>query len=45
MVELASVALPGVAGLVAITAAGGAVGYRQANSGRYIRADAARFLT
>jgi hypothetical protein len=43
-VDLLSVALPGVAGLVAITAAGSAVGYRQANSGRYLRADAARFL-
>ena len=42
--ELAVVALPGIAGLLALTASGGVVGYRQANSGRYLRADAARFL-
>jgi hypothetical protein len=44
VVELATVALPGIAGLLAITASGGVIGYRQANSGRYVRADAARFL-
>jgi hypothetical protein len=42
--ELAIVALPGVAGLLAITASGGAIGFRQANSGRYLRSEAARFL-
>jgi hypothetical protein len=42
--ELAIVALPGIAGLLAITASGGAIGFRQANSGRYLRSDAARFL-
>ena len=42
--ELAIVALPGVAGLLAITASGGAIGFRQANSGRYLRAEASRFL-
>jgi hypothetical protein len=44
-VELATMALPGVAGLLAITAGGSVIGYRQANSGRYLRADSARFLT
>jgi hypothetical protein len=42
--ELAVVAVPGIAGLLALTASGGMLGYRQANSGRYLRADAARFL-
>jgi len=42
--ELAIVALPGIAGLLAITASGGAIGFRQANSCRYVRSDAARFL-
>jgi hypothetical protein len=42
--QLAAVALPGLAGLIAITASGGVIGYRQANSGRYLRSDAARFL-
>jgi hypothetical protein len=42
--ELATVALPGIAGLLAITASGGVIGYRQANSGRFVRADTARFL-
>jgi hypothetical protein len=42
--ELAIVALPGVAGLLAITASGGAIGFRQANSGRYLRSEAGRFL-
>jgi hypothetical protein len=40
--ELALVALPGLAGLVAITAGGGMVGYRQANSGRFLRQNAER---
>lgn len=42
--ELAIVALPGVAGLLAITASGGAIGFRHANSGRYLRSEASRFL-
>jgi hypothetical protein len=42
--EVASIALPGVAGLLAITASGGVIGYRQANSGRKLRSDATRFL-
>jgi hypothetical protein len=36
--------LPGIAGLLALITSGGVLGYRQANSGRYLRADAARFL-
>ncbi|GAB7067570.1 hypothetical protein H7J06_14740 [Mycobacterium hodleri] len=43
--ELAMVAIPGLAGLLALTFGGGVIGYRQANSGRYLRTDAARFLT
>jgi hypothetical protein len=42
--EVAVIAVPGLAGLLALTASGGVLGYRQANSGRYLRADAARFL-
>lgn len=42
--QIAMVAIPGLAGLIAITASGGVIGYRQANSGRYLRSDAARFL-
>jgi hypothetical protein len=42
--QIATVALPGVAGLIAVTVSGGMIGYRQANSGRYLRSDAARFL-
>jgi hypothetical protein len=45
MVELTSVALPGLAGLLALTVSGGVIGYRQANSVRYLRSDAGRFLT
>ena len=40
----AMVAVPGLAALIAITFGGGVIGYRQANSGRYLRTDAARFL-
>jgi hypothetical protein len=43
--ELAMVAVPGLAGLLAVTFSGGLIGYRQANSGRYLRTGAARFLT
>lgn len=43
--ELALLALPGVAGLLVLTASGGVIGYRQANSARLFRAQsAARFL-
>lgn len=43
--ELAMVALPGVAGLMFLTVSGGVIGYRQANSSRYVRSAAvARFL-
>jgi hypothetical protein len=43
--ELAAVALPGVTGLMFLTFGGGFIGYRQANSGRFIRAQGAeRFL-
>jgi hypothetical protein len=42
--ELAAIALPGVAGLLCITFSGGVIGYRQANSTRFVRSDAARFL-
>jgi hypothetical protein len=43
--ELAAVALPGVAGLLFLTFGGGVIGYRQANSSRYLRtAGAERFL-
>jgi hypothetical protein len=42
--ELALVAIPGLAALLAVTFGGGVIGYRQANSGRYLRTDAARFL-
>lgn len=43
--ELAIVALPGGAGLVFLTAGGGVIGYRQANSSRYVRSTSvARFL-
>ncbi len=43
--ELSVVALPGVAGLMFLTFSGGVIGYRQANSARFIRtAGAARFF-
>jgi hypothetical protein len=45
MGELSLVALPGVAGLMVLTLSGGVIGYRQANSARYLRASSAsRFL-
>jgi hypothetical protein len=44
MGELAIVALPGIAGLLAITVSGGVIGYRQADSGRHLRTGAARFM-
>ncbi len=44
-VELAVVALPGVAGLLFFTFGGGVIGFRQANSVRFLRAQGdARFL-
>lgn len=42
--ELALLALPGLAGLLTLTLSGGVIGYRQANSGRFLRQDAVRFL-
>jgi hypothetical protein len=43
--ELALLALPGTAGLLVLTLSGGVIGYRQANSTRFIRTQsAARFL-
>lgn len=42
--ELATVAVPGLAALIAVTFGGGVIGYRQANSGRYLRTGAARFV-
>ena len=43
--QLAAVALPGVAGLMFLTFGGGVIGYRQANSIRFIRVQGAeRFL-
>jgi hypothetical protein len=43
--EIAAVAVPGVAGLLFLTFSGGMIGYRQANSVRYVRtAGADRFL-
>lgn len=42
--ELAAVALPGVTGLLALTLSGGVIGYRQANAGRYLRQESARFV-
>jgi hypothetical protein len=43
--EIAAVAAPGVVGLLFLTFSGGVIGYRQANSGRYVRtAGADRFL-
>jgi hypothetical protein len=43
--EIAAVAVPGTTGLVALTALGGVLGYRQAKSGRALRATGTgRFL-
>lgn len=42
--ELATVAVPGLAALIVVTFGGGVIGYRQANSGRYLRTGAARFV-
>lgn len=45
LAELTAVALPGVAGLVLLTFGGTVIGYRQANSTRFVRtAGAERFL-
>jgi hypothetical protein len=45
LAEVAGLALPGVAGIVALTAVGGLVGYRQAKAGHAVRsAGTARFL-
>jgi hypothetical protein len=43
--ELAGIALPGATGLLFLTVSGGFIGYRQANSARFLRAQGAeRFL-
>ncbi len=43
--EVAALAVPGVVGLLALTAFGGVVGYRQARAGHLVRAaGTARFL-
>jgi len=43
--RLAGAALPGIAGILLMTFAGGVVGYRQASAGRMIRSTAAaRYL-
>lgn len=45
LAQIAAVALPGVAGLALLTFGGGVIGYRQANSVRFVRtAGAERFL-
>lgn len=45
LAQVAAVALPGVAGLIVLTFSGGVIGYRQANSVRFVRtAGAERFL-
>lgn len=45
LAEIAAVALPGLAGLIFLTFSGGVIGYRQANSTRFVRtAGAERFL-
>jgi hypothetical protein len=45
LTQIAALALPGVAGLAALTGAGGLVGYRQAKAGFALRAAGiARFL-
>jgi hypothetical protein len=43
--QMAAVAVPGVMGILALTAAGGLLGYRQARAGRTVRASgSARFI-
>jgi hypothetical protein len=42
--QVATIAVPGLMGLLALTASGIVTGYRQANSQRFVRAEAARFL-
>lgn len=43
--ELLALALPGLAGIMALTAAGGLIGYRQAKAGHaLLAAGSARFL-
>ena len=45
MSQIAAVAVPGVAGILVLTGAGGFVGYRQAKAGRAVRtAGTARFI-
>jgi hypothetical protein len=43
--QMAAVAVPGVMGILALTGAGGLLGYRQARAGRTVRAGgSARFV-
>ncbi|HZQ30295.1 MAG TPA: hypothetical protein VFB19_00990 [Mycobacterium sp.] len=45
MAQITSLALPGIAGILLVTAGGGFIGYRQARAGHVIRAEGiARFL-
>ena len=42
--QVAALALPGVAGMLVLTGAGGLVGYRQAKAGHAVHTGAARFV-
>ncbi|OBC14750.1 hypothetical protein A5784_29435 [Mycobacterium sp. 852013-50091_SCH5140682] len=42
--ELAALAVPGTVGIMALTGAGGIVGYRQARAGHTVRTNVARFV-
>jgi hypothetical protein len=42
--QVAALAVPGVAGILVLTAAGGLVGYRQAKAGHAVRSGTARFM-
>jgi hypothetical protein len=42
--EIAALAVPGTVGIMALTGAGGLVGYRQARAGHTVRMNVARFI-
>ncbi len=42
--QVAALAVPGLAGILVLTGAGGLVGYRQAKAGHAVRAGSARFM-
>jgi hypothetical protein len=42
--QIAAVAVSGTVGIMALTGAGGLVGYRQARAGHTVRANVARFV-